>query len=1070
MRFRRRFYPSPQSMLTFTNTSTTPALIPFEAFVQTITAECLDGSHIHPSLIPLCLQFIEETKGQWEVHELLGLPIRRFTEGNLLTGQWNRPHVFGGGAFFTSENGEIFNAKALNPRIDYRSEGKTIRYEAVVGSSNRLFYPPLSDEVRAIISLQQQVKLPTVAEAPEVWSWILAHPEISVGVTEGAKKALSLCSSGFLCVAVYGITNWSVPHSFPRLLLPDLETLAEGDRLIPVWYDQDDQQKNPKAFYNGKQQGWKLVSALRSAGASKKSALMYWSSSMGKGIDDAIVHLADQGMTIDDWIDARILDSEQASRYAYAKNLRDIAPDRPIFRETMGGFVPPMPLHHGYIHALISGTGSGKTTIVRALVKDWVSNGGFAVVITPTNKLGEQNALPHAQGGFDLPHRHNHHHLDLLMMEAEAKGGIITCLDSLPTLLPYIGMDRPLMVFLDEGDQTANHLTEGQTLKGKLSNTARALENLLTRAEAVIIAEAQLPEETLRLYEALSGKKTKVFLHHQHQQGRSVKVFRGNVSGFEKKIIDHLIEGEKLLITVDSQREGEKLERLIEQTLVNKTGLRVDRLTAYHTEIKSLTRDPNTYLASHPLDYLILSPAIKSGWDLTGAGYQFDRVCGLFRVLPLSDQIQMPARYRPDCTWDLWVANTIQTTPDERRSSVKALIAEASLNTKQTADFFGFPYNPDNRPTLETVLRHHRAVAATRAGLEKSIAHFALVQRLQEDGHTVTEADCTAHPETKTAMQAIGVEIEKEWAMLIAETLVGVGDDLNEARRLSSLECPRPTDRAKAEKIRLLHRFPTVNFDLVEVCYHATAHYHALTKGIELQARAENLPATISQQREATAVIYSEEIVVSHHLPTSLQQAILVQQVEILPMLKGQWYQATSPDLEALKQRCLLHSEAFKKYLGLNFTDTQTPASFFNRLAKKLGFEKIRTRQGSLDREYCYSVHTVHSIAQSVMTAQQELDILKEYLEVVVDITNPADPIRREIHAEIESAEQQLTIFSSIQERVSVRASLLLSAQSRLSSIVSKDQGLMESVAVVTKHPFIPKEQIEYPALLEATG
>jgi hypothetical protein len=35
---------------------------------------------------------------------------------------------------------------------------------------------------------------------------------------------------------------------------------------------------------------------------------------------------------------------------------------------------------------------------------------------------------------------------------------------------------------------------------------------------------------------------------------------------------------------------------------------------------------------------------------------KFDRVMAIFRVLPTSDQIQMLAKYRPDCPWDIYLS------------------------------------------------------------------------------------------------------------------------------------------------------------------------------------------------------------------------------------------------------------------------------------------------------------------------------------------------------------------------------------------------------------------------------
>jgi hypothetical protein len=52
---------------------------------------------------------------------------------------------------------------------------------------------------------------------------------------------------------------------------------------------------------------------------------------------------------------------------------------------------------------------------------------------------------------------------------------------------------------------------------------------------------------------------------------------------------------------------------------------------------------------------------------------KFDRVMAIFRVLPTSDQIQMLAKYRPDCPWDIYLSETIQVSGNECNGSTRKL-------------------------------------------------------------------------------------------------------------------------------------------------------------------------------------------------------------------------------------------------------------------------------------------------------------------------------------------------------------------------------------------------------------
>ncbi|NJR31551.1 MAG: DUF3854 domain-containing protein [Chamaesiphon sp. CSU_1_12] len=100
-------------------------------------------------------------------------------------------------------------------------------------------------------------------------------PQIRVGITEGAKKAISLTDRGFPCVAILGITNWSVSGSQPRQLLPELVDLASNGRAIDVWFDMENPDERIMAFQNVKAQAWKLTQAQLRRGHIRNRGLCF---------------------------------------------------------------------------------------------------------------------------------------------------------------------------------------------------------------------------------------------------------------------------------------------------------------------------------------------------------------------------------------------------------------------------------------------------------------------------------------------------------------------------------------------------------------------------------------------------------------------------------------------------------------------------------------------------------------------------------------------------------------------------------------------------------------------------
>jgi Domain of unknown function (DUF3854) len=982
----QQFKESNLSMITFESSSQSD----FSKFVSAITQECVEGSGISPELLALNIEFIEDT-GAWEVQEALNQEVKRFTEGNSETGEWNRNWQYQAIAMFKSENGEFFNGKPANPKPEYKQSkgfgqlnawyatGKVRKYEALKDGGVKIFKPAMDKASRCLMALI--FGLDDVPMTGDIWPYIEARPYIPVNNHEGVKKALSMIAEGFPSISLLGASTWSISGSSPRQLLPELAALAAGGRLMPVWFDQDDPRTKLKTFLNVKQQGRKLVAALIDAGADPKTALMHWDRSLGKGFDDVKVSLKASGEDIQDWIWETIETSKNASIQSRIDYLYQVSPNRSIARITEGDYMPNnIQLTKGQIHALIAGTGSGKTTIISELVKAWIKIGGFAVIFAPTNRLGQQSSVT-----YGVPHRHDFFDIFSLSSKANDDGGLVCCPDSIGILDKIIPKDRPLLVIADEADAIACHITDGQTIKGNYSSVNKAFAQLLKRADAVIIAEDKLPESTLRFYEEISGKPTTTFIHNRTAGKYLATCFKGQVSAAIADILARLACGEKLVIPMDSQRCGEVLERIIQETMPHLKGMRVDQKTSHLEKIKELTYYPNRVLAEEQLDYLIYSPSCKAGWDLTGfhvdergerQEYHFDAVWAVFQVLPTADQIQLLARLRLSVPRYIFVNEAIHTIGDERQGSVKRLSREREANARKVAEYYQLPYDVSDVPALQTSINNFYTVATVRAGLEKSIAHHALCERLKASGHEVVSLELAHEPETAKLMKNAVESIERKWAKLVAETPLALTDDLELAKYLSRIDAPTPAQSAKAEKIFLASKYGSdLDFGEAEICYQVTKKYGALPKAVELETASRNLQLAIANQKPAVKAIFDEEIKALHHLPTAAQQAFLIDYCGVLNLLDGRKYAATSLEMLELKEKCLSQSDSFHQVMGLNFSLEQVPASFLSRLARRLQVKLKITRPGSFggNNPRIYQKYTSEMIAEDIQAAQVKL-------------------------------------------------------------------------------------------------
>jgi hypothetical protein len=343
---------------------------------------------------------------------------------------------------------------------------------------------------------------------------------------------------------------------------------------------------------------------------------------------------------------------------------------------------------------------------------------------------------------------------------------------------------------------------------------------------------------------------------------------------------------------------------------------------------------------------------------------------------PTSEQIQLLARYRPDCPWDIYLAETIQVSGDETVGSPRKLSRQMLEEAQSIAHGWNISYDPSNRSPLEQFTRDHYVVATARAGLEKRINRYFMVQRLTEDVHTVTEEKLSYNKKMADRMKAIGYQIDREWGDLVASIQLGDGDTVDLAKRLEQMEAPRPEQTAKAEKIRLVVQHPGVDFNNPEICYFATRQYKAMVRGVDLEAAAQNLEAVGAAQKKATIELFEASILAVHHFPRKAERAALILGAGILKLTNSdEVFTSFTPEVLELKRTILARAAEWKRNFGFTFEAHQTPISFLTRAAKCLGVKFHVTRAGSGDRLYQYQAYSLGLIDDLLLEVMEKLDL-----------------------------------------------------------------------------------------------
>jgi hypothetical protein len=385
------------------------------------------------------------------------------------------------------------------------------------------------------------------------------------------------------------------------------------------------------------------------------------------------------------------------------------------------------------------------------------------------------------------------------------------------------------------------------------------------------------------------------------------------------------------------------------------------------------------------------------------------------------------------------VNEAIHTIGDERQGSIRRLSRERETSARQVADHYQLPYNASEAPALQTTIDNFYNVVTVRAGLEKSIAHHALCERLKASGHEVVSLELAHEPAAAKLMKKAVESIEREWAELIAETPLALTDDLELAKYLSRIDAPTPAQLAKAEKIFLASKYgASLDFGDVEVCYQVTQKYGALTKGVELEAASLNLQLAIANQKPAVKAIFDEEIKALHHLPTAAQKAILIDQCGILNLLDGQKYATDSPEMLEFKEKCLNLSDGFHKFMGLTFTSEQTPATFLRRLANRLKIILKMTRPGKfgVNNPRVYQAYTSEMITEDIQAAQ--LKLAEKQAEL-----SQAESLNKQAHLRMKQLEVDSVLGGLLDEETS---KLMKSIDVSGKSIEQLDKGITAQI------------------------
>lgn len=851
--------------------------------------------------------------------------------------------------------------KPDRPRNNY-SGNKVIKYEHPPKTSTGLFALKVPLDLWEKIATRAGVKIAPEDSSPEkadlgFWQWFSNHPQVPLCITEGAKKAGALLSSGYGAVALPGINNgYRTPkdEAGKRIgkshLIPQLAKLAGSRREIYLVFDQDSKPRTIKAVNAAiKKTGY----LLQKAGCQVK--VVTWNGQLGKGVDDLIINQGQEcfAQAYDDALDLETWKAKSWTNLTYPTDIQinsRYLPELDIPPETK-------------LIGIKSPKGSGKTKSLGKIVARAIARQQKVLVIGHrvqlVKELCQRFGLKYVTELSNCPNA----------TIAPDFLGYGLCIDSLHSSSqakfdPKDWLNS--LVIIDEVEQVLWHALNSSTCKERrveiLKSFKTLMQNVLGNQGQLYVADADLSDIALDYLISLSGVDIQPYIVQNIWQGDRQGCWQVyNYTGqTPKKIVGnletHIKQDGKPFICLSAQKLTSKwstqtLEAYLQQKFPDKKILRIDSESLADPNHGAYGCISKLEKVLYQYDIVVASPSIETGISIELKDH-FTSVWAIAQGIQAENAVrQTLSRLRQNVPRHLWCAKFSFNKIGNGSTSIPALLSsnqrftQLNIRLLQQSDF-AYLDDLDTGFQAESLLCWAKMAVRFNAGAINYRA--SILAGLKAEGHQIIDAAKFKfkQPEIKTESNAdnclVAAITEISTQNYLAEcSEIACSPSLNseQYQTLKKRLIKSVKDRRKLRKYELQQRYHLpITAKLVSLDDHGwyqkiRLHYFLTVGRPYLADRDTKVARKLIEQGNG-----------SLFLPdfNSSQLGAIVGTLELMgiPILLGdktRELRNIDQDLQSLAAIAHNNRQEIKTILNIGIAKNYTPITIVSRLLDKIG-------------------------------------------------------------------------------------------------------------------------------------